>query len=33
VARKWSIIGSGGPLIEHRAASDYVVYLALEFHN
>ena len=33
-APKWSIIGSGGPLIEHRVtAGDYAVYLALEFHN
>lgn len=34
VAPGWSIIGSGGPLIQHRAtAGDYAVYLALEFHN
>lgn len=34
IAPKWSIIGSGGPLIEHRlAAGKYAFYLALEFHN
>lgn len=34
VAPKWSIIGSGGPLIEHRAtAGEYAVYLALELHD
>jgi len=34
VAPKWSIIGSGGPLIQHRAtAGNYAFYLALEFHD
>lgn len=34
VAPKWAIIGSGGPLVEHRAtAGNYAFYVALEFHN
>ena len=34
VAPRWSIIGSGGPLIRHRETpDDYAVYLALEFHD
>ncbi|NIJ08506.1 hypothetical protein FHS31_002123 [Sphingomonas vulcanisoli] len=34
VAPKWAIIGSGGPMIQHRsAAGKYAFYLALEFHN
>jgi hypothetical protein len=34
VAPKWSIIGSGGPLIQHRAAAgNYAAYVALEFHD
>ena len=34
VAPKWSIIGSAGPLIQHRAtAGGYAAYVALEFHN
>ena len=34
VAPGWSVIGSGGPLVQHRAtAGDYAIYLALEFHN
>lgn len=34
IASKWSIIGSGGPLAEHRStAGRYALYLALEFHN
>lgn len=33
-APKWSLIGSGGPLIAHRAATgDYAFYTALEFHD
>ncbi|USI72809.1 hypothetical protein [Sphingomonas morindae] len=33
-APKWSLIGSGGPLIEHRAATGrYAFYAALEFHD
>lgn len=34
VARRWSIIGSGGPLIQHRAtAGTFAAYAALEFHD
>lgn len=34
VASKWSIIGSGGPLVGHRSTSGrYAFYVALEFHN
>lgn len=34
VAPKWAIIGSGGPMLEHRAtAGEYAAYVALEFHN
>lgn len=33
-APKWSLIGSGGPMISHRAtAGEYAAYLAVEFHN
>ncbi len=34
VAPKWSIIGSGGPLIQHRStAGDYAAYVALKFQD
>lgn len=34
VAPHWALIGSGGPLIEHRAsAGRYAFYLALAFHG
>ena len=34
IAPKWSIIGSGGPLVEHRTSiGRYAFYLALAFHN
>ena len=34
IAPDWSIIGSGGPLLEHRSRQGlYAFYLALEFHN
>ena len=34
LSEKWSLIGSGGPLIEHRStAGRYAFYLALAFHN
>ena len=34
VAPKWSLIGSAGPLIAHRAsAGTHAFYLALQFHN
>lgn len=34
VAPHWSLIGSGGPIIQHRdSTGQYAFYLALEFHN
>ena len=34
LTKKWSLIGSAGPLIQNRsAAGRYAAYLALEFHN
>ncbi len=34
LAKKWSLIGSAGPLVQNRStAGRYAAYLALEFHN
>lgn len=34
VAPHWSLIGSGGPIVEHRdTTGHYAFYLALEFHD
>ena len=34
IARKWSLIGSAGPLVQNRStAGRYAAYVALEFHN
>ena len=34
VAKRWSIIASGGPLIQHRAtAGEYAAYVAIAFHD
>lgn len=34
LAEKWSLIASGGPLLDHRASNGrYAAYLALAFHN
>ncbi len=34
IAPKWAIIGSGGPLIQHRSSTGkYAFYAALQFHN
>ena len=34
VAKKWSLIGSAGPLVQNRStAGRYAAYLAVEFHN
>lgn len=34
LTKKWSLIGSAGPLIQNRStAGRYAAYLALEFHN
>ena len=34
LTKKWSLIGSGGPLVQnHAIAGRYAAYVALEFHN